>query len=152
MSGFFMYNDKIFTNITITSDLAVGDGIALPLETNTSIPTSYNDKGKIAYDLQNSTVMCSNGTIWSDLGPGTVTTIVTGTGLTGGPITSTGTISIANTNVIPDVYSYPSSITVNPQGQITSISPGTGGGSGTVTSIGTTSDLTVNGTPGATLT
>lgn len=53
---------------------------------------------------------------------GTVTNIATGTGLTGGPITTTGTISLANTAVAADTYgtaAIVSQITVNAQGQIT---------------------------------
>ena len=53
---------------------------------------------------------------------GTVTNIATGTGLTGGPITTTGTISIANTTVTAGTYgnaSTVSQVTINAQGQIT---------------------------------
>lgn len=56
---------------------------------------------------------------------GTVTNIATGTGLTGGPITTTGTISLANTAVTAAIYgaaAIVSQITVNAQGQITSAS------------------------------
>jgi len=54
---------------------------------------------------------------------GTVTNIQTGTGLTGGPITGTGTISLANTAVTAGSYgtaSQVSQVTINAQGQITS--------------------------------
>ncbi|MCU1309257.1 MAG: phage related tail fiber protein, partial [Candidatus Angelobacter sp.] len=46
-------------------------------------------------------VLAFNGTQWQPMTPttGTVTNIATGAGLTGGPITSTGTISIANAGV-----------------------------------------------------
>jgi len=56
---------------------------------------------------------------------GTVTTVNTGTGLTGGPITGTGTISIANTGVTAATYgtaSAVSQVAVNAQGQVTSAS------------------------------
>lgn len=58
-------------------------------------------------------------------GMGTVTSIATGTGLTGGPITTTGTISDANTGVAAATYGDASNIpqiAVNAQGRITAAS------------------------------
>jgi hypothetical protein len=56
---------------------------------------------------------------------GTVTTINTGTGLTGGPITSNGTISLANTAVSAGSYGTATQVpqvTIDAQGRITSAS------------------------------
>ena len=53
---------------------------------------------------------------------GTVTNVATGTGLTGGPITTTGTIALANTAVTAGTYgnaSTVSQVTINAQGQVT---------------------------------
>lgn len=55
---------------------------------------------------------------------GTVTQVDTGTGLTGGPITTTGTISLANTAVTPDSYGSASetlTATVDAQGRLTAL-------------------------------
>jgi hypothetical protein len=58
-------------------------------------------------------------------GNGTVTSVGTGTGLTGGPITTTGTISLANTSVTAGTYGSNTGtvqIVVDDQGRINSAS------------------------------
>jgi trimeric autotransporter adhesin len=69
-----------------------------------------------------------NGTVWQKVDNSEVayvSNVATGTGLTGGPITSTGTISIANTTVTAATYGNASEVaqvTVNAQGQLTGAS------------------------------
>lgn len=89
-------------------------------------------------------------------GNGTVTNVATGTGLTGGPITTTGTISLANTAVTAGTYGDANNvpqIIVDAQGRITSagnvaiytaggvtnVATGTGLTGGPITTTGTIS-------------
>jgi len=74
-------------------------------------------------------------------GSGSVVQVNTGTGLTGGPITTSGTIAIATSGVTPGIYTNPN-FTVNAQGQLTAASSG----AVPVTSVsGTPNEITSSG-------
>ena len=64
-------------------------------------------------------------TTFNSKGSGTVTSVATGTGLTGGPITGSGTVSIADTGVTANTYGSAGVVpvvTINAQGQVTAAS------------------------------
>jgi hypothetical protein len=77
-----------------------------------SVPTTFNGNvtlGSVALSSNGSTgsagqVLTTNGssTYWSTVGgSGTVTSVATGNGMTGGPVTTTGTVSVlANTGIV----------------------------------------------------
>jgi hypothetical protein len=96
---------------TLTDEPIVGNGTILIADT-TVVAGSYTS-ATITVNAQGQLTFAES----TEPGDGTVTEVDTGTGLTGGPITTTGTISIADTGVVPGTYEY-ATITVNAQGQL----------------------------------
>jgi len=87
-----------------------------------------SEKGLLVFDTSVDRFYYWSGAAWIVIedtsGSGTVTNIITGTGLTGGPITVSGTISLTNTAVAAGTYGSATQVprlTVDAQGRITGV-------------------------------
>ena len=125
--------------------------ILIPVGTTGQRPAGV--VGKIRYNSSDNAYEGYSAGTWRQFSlSGGVTQIDTGTGLTGGPITGTGTISIANTAVTAGSYGSGTQVgtfTVNAQGQLTAASNTTitPAGIGAVASVsGTANEITATGT------
>lgn len=100
------------------------EGVVLPTGTTAERPSSPSN-GTFRYNSTTGLLEYYSAGSWTALAAGSgVTSVATGTGLTGGPITSTGTISIADTAVTAGSYGSASktlTATVNAQGQLTAM-------------------------------
>ncbi len=123
MNRTVVYADRHFTN--------TGGSISLQMPTG-DITATTPISGLIGLNSIDKVMYYADGTNWVPVGSGggSVVLINTGTGLTGGPITISGTISMANTAVTPGSYTH-TNFTVDAQGRLTSASTGTIAGSGT---------------------
>lgn len=127
-------------------------GVVVPIGTNAQRAT-FPAVGTLRYNSQSLTFEGYTASGWGAIVAGAAVTLVnTGTGLTGGPITSSGTISLANTAVTPGTYGSATQVgrfTVNAQGQITAAADITitAASIGAVASVsGTANEIAATGT------
>jgi hypothetical protein len=152
------------TGASADPTIGLADNPILPGTGSTTLPKgttaqrSAGVTGMVRYNTDLATFEGYTLSGWNQFAlTGGVTLINTGTGLTGGPITTTGTISIANTGVTAATYGSATEvaqIAVNAQGQITSASNVaiTASGIGAVASVsGTANEITATGTTNVTL-
>ncbi|MBN8578655.1 MAG: tail fiber domain-containing protein [Cytophagales bacterium] len=120
--------NKILDGTIATADLADGSVNSLKILDGSIVnadigATAAIGVSKLAAGANGQILTTTAGTPqWSTLSLGTVTSVATGTGLTGGPITATGTIALANTTVTPGSYgsaTQVSTFTVDTQGRLT---------------------------------
>lgn len=119
--------------ISIANDPVIGGTSAITVPIGNTAQRGSAGDGAFRY---NSQTLQFEGRINGTFSPFAVaglgvTSVSTGTGLTGGPITSTGTISLANTAVTANSYIL-GNFTVNAQGQLTAASSSTTTGTGDV--------------------
>jgi hypothetical protein len=137
---------KTASDLATSSGTAYSNAIAYSaVATNLSsgtVPTA-----RLASGTANTTTFLRGDQTWSIAG--TVTSVGSGTGLTGGPVTGSGTISLATAGAGAATYSSGvSAITVDAYGRVTSVT----GSAGYVTSSGVTSVATGTGLTGGPIT
>jgi microcystin-dependent protein len=120
-----------------TANTALTNAAAAQLTANAAVPrASFTAKGQLLVGTSVGTFSalnpgtngqlliacssCPSGLTWISQAPaaGTVTAVNTGIGLTGGPITGTGTISLAASGVTAGTYTY-ANISVDTYGRVT---------------------------------
>ena len=156
---FNVVNQTSVTNGTTTPTVGLANNPVLPGLSAVTLPigatsdrTGSPVNGMLRYNTSTATFEGYANNVWGSIVTGSgVTSVATGTGLTGGPITSTGTISIANTAVTAGTYGSSYEVpqfTVNAQGQLTAAANVSISASaiGAVTSVsGTANEITSSG-------
>jgi hypothetical protein len=146
-------------NATTTPVVSIASNPVIPGTGSIAFPAGTTGQrslgpvnGMFRYNTTTATFEGYANGAWGSIVTGSgVTSVATGTGLSGGPITSTGTISIANTAVVAGTYGDSSTVAqiiVNAQGQLTSATGVSISATaiGAVTSVsGTANEITSSG-------
>jgi hypothetical protein len=153
------------TGVLASPTISIADNVVLPGNAAVKFPSGNTasrpaspENGDFRYNTEVGVFEGYANDSWGAIATGSgVTSVGTGTGLTGGPITSIGTISIANTTVTAGTYGNSTNVpqfTVNAQGQLTSAGNVAISASaiGAVTAVnGTANEITSTGTSAVTL-
>jgi hypothetical protein len=124
-SGFYFYTGTQWTQLTTSATVVPAGGDLSGTYPNPTISKLQGNAVSATAPTANQ-LLRWNGTAWTPSSDASaVTSVATGTGLTGGPITSTGTISLANTAVTAGTYGSGTQVpvvTVDAQGRVTGAS------------------------------
>jgi len=135
--------------------IGLADNVVLPGTASATLPIGGTGdrpgspvNGMVRYNTSTVGFEGYSAGAWGPIGGGgTVSSITAGTGLSGGTITTSGTIAINATGVTAGTYTYPT-LAINAQGQVTSAANGTA----PITSVsGTAGAITATGSPAVTL-
>lgn len=116
--------NRLNAAVVLDTETPTGGDVSGTFNTGLTINNNSVTPAKIAPGVNGQLLTTTAGVAsWTTPAFGTVTSVAAGTGLTGGPITTTGTLGLTNTGVVANTYGNAtnvSQITVDAQGRIIS--------------------------------